>query len=59
MGNFLMGIEHQLKKVKIPGLSTLALSTVCLLTFCETSFKFAELAPHSPNLEHQLKPTPV
>ena len=39
-----MGIERQLKKVKIPGLS--ALATDCLLDFLETSFEFSELAPH-------------
>ena len=42
-----MGIEVQLKKVKIPGPSALALS-VCPLTFCETSFELVDLTPHWP-----------
>ena len=40
-----MGIDHQLKKVEIPGLS--APCTICLLDFLATSFELAELAPHS------------
>ena len=39
-----MGIEDQLKKVKIPGPSALAL---CPLTFCKTSFELVDLTPHS------------
>ena len=39
-----MGIEDQLKKVKIPGPSALALS----LTFCKTSFELADLTTHCP-----------
>ena len=39
-----MGIERQLKKVKFPELSAVAL--VCLLEFLETSLEFEELVPH-------------